>query len=173
VTNDLRQLTTRQLLRLYSDILSELVSRQVIRSRNAPLGDLAEWLVVRAYEGQLAPPSAKSWDVEARGRRLQVKARLIATEDRRSHNYSVFRSYDFDACVFLILDAHSYDVVQAVELSRAAVETLARETAWVKGSRIGTKVRLLDVPGAVDVSSDIRRALDLLDAPPEPATHAR
>src|SRR4051812_11037011 len=111
---DLRQLTGRQLLRLYSDILGELVSREVIRSRNAPLGDLAEWLVARAYEGRLAPPSEKSWDVEAQGRRLQVKARLIAAGDRRSHNYSVFRSYDFDACVFLILDAQTYDVVQAV-----------------------------------------------------------
>jgi hypothetical protein len=164
---DLQQLTGRQLLRLYSDILSELVSRGVIRSRNAPLGDLAEWLVVRAYNGQLAPPSAKSWDVEAQGRRLQVKARLIAADDRRSHNYSVFRSYDFDACVFLILDAHSYEVVQAVELSRSSVETLARETVWVKGFRIGTKVRLLDVPGALDVSSRIQRALALLDAPSE------
>lgn len=166
MTADLRQLTGRQLLRLYSDILGELVSREVIRSRNAPLGDLAEWLVARAYDGQLASPSEKSWDVEDHGRRLQVKARLIAAGDRRSHNYSVFRSYDFDACVFLILDAHTYDVVQAVELSRASVEALAQETAWVKGFRIGTKVRLLEVPGAIDVSSQVQQALDLLDASP-------
>lgn len=102
-----------------------------------------------------------------------MKARLIATEDRRSHNYSVFRSYDFDACVFLILDAHSYDVLQAVELSRVSVEALARETAWVKGFRIGTKVRLLDMPGAVDVSGDIRRAIHLLDASPEASPQSR
>lgn len=166
MNDDLRRLTGRQLLQLYSGILDELVSREVIRSRNAPLGDLAEWLVARAYDGQLAPPSAKSWDVEAHGRRLQVKARLIAEGDRRSHSYSVFRSYDFDECIFLIFDAHTYDVVQAVEISRASVETLAQETAWVKGFRIGTKVNLLDVPGAIDVSSQMRRALDLLSLLP-------
>ena len=60
---DLEHMSTRALLRLYSEILTELLQRGVVRSRNAPAGDLAEWLVARAYGGKLAPPSAKSWDV--------------------------------------------------------------------------------------------------------------
>lgn len=77
---DLAGLSTRQLLRLYADLLTELVDRGIVRSRNAPAGDLAEFLVREAYGGELAHPSEKSWDVRTPDRRrLQVKARLIPT----------------------------------------------------------------------------------------------
>lgn len=68
---------TQELLRLYAQILTELLRRGVVRSRNAPAGDLAELLVARAYSGDLAPLSEKSWDVDAGGRKLQVKSRVI------------------------------------------------------------------------------------------------
>lgn len=163
---DLADLTTRQLLRLYADLLTELVRRQVVRSRNAPAGDLAEYPVHLAYGGELAPPSEKSWDVRTPdGRLLQVKARLIADGDRRSHNYSPFRSWGFDACLFLLLDAHTYDVVQAVEVPVAVVQELARETAWVRGSRVSTRAPLVGLPGAVDRTGDLAAALRGLDVP--------
>lgn len=163
---DLSRLSTRELLRLYADILTALVERGVVRSRNAPAGDLAEYLVATAYGGELAPPSEKSWDVRADGRLLQVKARLIAAGDNRSHVYSPFRSWDFDACVFLLLDAHTYEISRAVELPVATVQALARETAWVKGFRITTKTPLLEQPGALDVTPVVRRALDALGSQP-------
>jgi hypothetical protein len=166
---DLSRLSTRDLLRLYADILTALVERRVVRSRNAPVGDLAEHLVATAYGGELAPRSEKSWDVRADGRLLQVKARLIVTGDTKSHVYSPFRSWGFDACVFLLMDAHTYDVARAVELPVATVQALARETAWVKGFRIATKSPLLEQPGAVDVTSAVRSALDALGTQP-PAT---
>jgi hypothetical protein len=161
---DLRALTARQLLRLYADLLTELVRRDVVRSRNAPAGDLAEHLVHRAYGGDLAPPSEKSWDVRTSdGRLLQVKARLITAGDRKNHNYSPFRSFGFDACVFLILDAHTYDVVQAVEVPVDGVRSLARETKWVAGSRVSTRAPLLGLAGAVDRTDEIAAALRSLD----------
>lgn len=167
-------MTTRQLLRLYAEILTELVRRGVIRSRNAPAGDLAEHLVRIAFGGELAPKSEKSWDVRAGGRLLQVKARLIAADDRRSHTYSPFRSWGFDACVFVILDAHSYEIVSAIEVPVAGVQELAKESAWVKGYRIGTRSNLRQVHGAVDRTDELRRALDSLDgARPAPSRAAR
>lgn len=157
-------LSTRQLLRLYADILTELVARKIVRSRNAPAGDLGEYLVQRAYGGELAPPSEKSWDVRTeQGLVLQVKTRLIAATDRKSHNYSPFRSWDFDACVFLIFDAHSYDVVRAVEVPVDAVRALVRATTHVNGFRIGTRTTLLDLPGAVDCTDQVARALRALE----------
>lgn len=163
---DLARLSTHQLLRLYADILTELIRRKVIRSRNAPAGDLAERLVAQAYNGTLTPPSAKSWDVLADGRRLQVKTRLISSGDSKSHNYSPFRSWDFAACVFLILDAYTYDVVSAVELPVEVVKKLARETRHVNGFLMGTRT-LLGLPGAVDRTADVAKALDELDMPAE------
>jgi hypothetical protein len=158
----LETLSTRGLLRLYADILTELLRRGVVRSRNAPAGDLGEYLVANALEGELAPPSEKSWDVRVGDRRLQVKVRLIVSGDRRSHYYSPFRSWDFDTCVVLLLDAHSYEVTSAVEVPVAGVKTLARETAWVKGFRISTRVDLLNIAGAIDRTAELGQALEAL-----------
>lgn len=159
---ELKHASTRDLLRLYADILTELLRRGVVRSRNAPAGDLAEYLVANAFGGELAPQSEKSWDVRVGNRHLQVKVRLIAAGDRRSHNYSPFRSWDFDACMFMLLDAHTYDVVRAVEVPVDGVRALARETTWVKGFRIGTQGDLRDVVGAVDRTTELRHALEAL-----------
>lgn len=160
---DLARLSTRDLLRLYADLLTELVSRGVVRSRNAPAGDLAEHLALQVYGGALAPPSEKSWDIRAAdGRLIQVKTRLIAADDRKSHNYSPFRSWHFDACLFLILDAHDYSVVSAVGLPVDTVRGLARATPHVNGHRVSTRTPLAGLPGATDLTDDLRRALDTL-----------
>ena len=158
----LEALSTRGLLRLYADILTELIRRGVVRSRNAPAGDLGEYLVATAFDGELAPPSEKSWDVRVDDRHLQVKVRLIASGDRRSHYYSPFRSWDFNSCVFLLLDAHSYNVASAVEVPVAGVQTLARETTCVKGFRVGTRVDLRNIAGAIDRTAELRHALETL-----------
>ncbi|HEX6597631.1 MAG TPA: hypothetical protein VF045_11880, partial [Acidimicrobiales bacterium] len=103
----------------------------------------------------------KSWDVRVGRRRLQVKVRLIAANDRRSHSYSPFRSWDFDACIFVLLDAH----LRRRGGNRGAVEgvqELAREVEWVKGFRIGTRADLRHVPGAVDRTAELRQALGAL-----------
>ncbi|MCU1364431.1 MAG: hypothetical protein JWN39_70, partial [Ilumatobacteraceae bacterium] len=162
-TVELDRLTTGELLRLYADILTKLLGRGVVRSRNAPAGDLAEYLVKTAFGGELAPPSAKSWDVQVGPRRLQVKVRLLDAGDRRSHSYSTFRSWDFDACVFVLLDARTYEVTRAVEVPVAGVQEMARETAWVKGFRIGTSAEFGGVAGAVDRTAEIRQARASLD----------
>lgn len=163
--HNLRSHSTLQLLRLYADILTELVRRQVIRSRNAPAGDLAEWIAATLYGGTLAPQSEKSWDVRAAdGRLVQVKARLIATGDNRSHVYSPFRSWDFDVCLFMVLDAHTYEVVRAVEVPAASVRAAASWNKHVNGSRIGTKTRLLNFDGAVDRTDEASAVVSTLGA---------
>lgn len=161
---DLGALTTRGLLRLYADILTELVARGVVRSRNAPAGDLGEHLVHRAYGGELGARSEKSWDIRAAdGRLIQAKTRLIAAGDKGSHVYSPFRSFDFDACVFLTFDAHTYDLVQAVEVPGASVEAIGRPNEHVNGQRIGTRTPLYTLRGALDVTDRVRAALDDFD----------
>jgi len=48
------------LLAAYAAILQELRDRGVVRTRNAPLGDYAEYLVAEVYGGELAANSVKS-----------------------------------------------------------------------------------------------------------------
>lgn len=161
---DVKALRTREILRLYAALLEELINRKVVRTRNAPAGDLAETLVAVAYRGTLAPNSEKSWDVLAEdGRRLQVKSRLVGRHTGGSQIFSVFRSWDFDACVLILLDAASYDVVSAVEVPPEVARSKARRSAWVSGDRIRVREDFTGLPGVVDVTARVRDALENLD----------
>lgn len=138
---DLSAISSHALLRLYADILTTLNQRGVLRSRNAPAGDLAEYLVASAYQGTLASQSKKSWDVATPdGRLLQVKSRVIEPGSRTSQNYSPFRSWDFDACVFVHFDAFTYEVADAVEVPTEAIRTLT-----TPDGHVGEKARRLTV----------------------------
>lgn len=152
-------MSTRRLLRLYAEILTELGTRQVLRSRNAPAGDLAEILVARAYGGELADPSTKSWDVLADGRRLQVKCR-VAHGRGRTQLFSPFRSWDFDACVFVIFDGFSYDVLRASEVGAEQVRAACRESVWVRGHRV--TVAKVDSLNGRDVTELLQSELERL-----------
>lgn len=163
--DNLRSRPTLQLVRLYADILTELTRRPVTRSRNAPAGDLAGWIAAALYDGTLAPQSEKSWDVRAAdGRLVQVKVRLIAEGDNRSHVYSPFRSWDFDVSLFILPNAHTYDVVRAVEVPVAAVQAAASWSRHVNGNRVSTKVHLLQIDGAVDRTDEASAAVSSLGA---------
>lgn len=150
--------STVALLRLYGAVLDELLRRGVVRSRNAPAGDFAEYLANKVYGGELAPASGKSWDVRAQdGRLVQVKCRVVRPK-QSGGNYSFLRSWEFDVCVFVKLNSVDYAVVSAVEVPRAGVESLARVSAHVNGSRVRLADDLLKVRGAVDRTTDFRRA---------------
>lgn len=124
------------LLSLYARILDELIRRAVVRTRNAPAGDLAEHLVRLAYDGVLAPNSEKSWDVKAAdGRLLQVKCRVVG-QGSQAQMFSPFRSWDFDACVFVVLDASTYEVRSAWDIPRGPIKEASYRSEWVRGDRM-------------------------------------
>jgi len=162
---DLAALSLRSLLQSYSAILRELLRRGVIRTLNAPAGDLAESLSTVAYRGSLAPNSEKSWDLQdSDGRLIQVKSRVIAAASRtKPVQFSVFRSWDFDAATFVVFEAETYDVLAAIEVPAHSVRAKSREVAWVGGSRLTVSIAMLSsLPGAVDRTADYRGALDRL-----------
>ncbi|MEX5296865.1 hypothetical protein QYM41_16430 [Kocuria sp. CPCC 205268] len=162
--DDLRGRDTRTLLRQYAETLTILKERNVIRSRNAPAGDLAETLVMKAYHGRLAPASQKSWDVEVPdGTRLQVKSRLVAPNSRSSQIYSAFRSWDFDRCVFVLFDISSYDVLRATDVPVERVRSVARRSEWVAADRISLATDLMALEDARDVTDLLSAALTALN----------
>lgn len=159
---DLSGLSAGQLLRLYAEILTRLRATGVVRSGNAPAGDLAERLVLDAYTGTLAPPSAKSWDVlTPDGRKLQVKCRVIASAKPNGQFFSPFRSWDFDACVFVLLDAATYDVALALEIDCESTRLMSRETTWVAGHRISI-ANVRASTSAKDVTRELAEAFAAL-----------
>lgn len=154
-------LTVRQLLASSVAVIDELIRRGLVRTRNSPLGDLAESLALRAYGGELAPNSEKSFDLRtADGRRLQVKARLVRLDDRRSQTFSAFRSWDFDAALFLLFDATNYDLAWAREVGRAETEALGRRVEHTNSYAI--LVRQAEAAG-IDVTGRLRDAYEEID----------
>jgi len=130
------------------------------------VGDIAEFLVRIAYEGDLAPPSEKSWDVlGGDGRRIQVKCRLVVRGAKGTQQYSPFRSWDFDVCVFITFDAYSYDVVQALEVLSTTVKDVAVPVPHVgaTAARVHTKTPFINLPGTVDATSRLQAVMEHLD----------
>ena len=155
----LEKLSTGELLSLSRKILAELRRREVIRSNNAPTGDYAELLVRVASGGELAPASQKSWDVQTtEGETLQVKARVV-TDPRQAgeRQLSVFRSWDFDACVIVLFD-DDFRVWRAAHLTVAQLEQSARFIEHVKGHRVMATDALLDQ--GEDWTERLRKAAD-------------
>lgn len=102
---DLTQLTVGELLTTYAGILDELRDRGLIRTKNAPVGDLAEYACAIAYCGELAKNSEKSYDLVADdGRRVQVKVRNVDGSTSPSQVFSPIRSFGFDVCVFILVN---------------------------------------------------------------------
>ncbi|RXZ72785.1 DUF6998 domain-containing protein [Agromyces albus] len=133
-------MTVGQLLTLYADILTELRRRGLVRTKNAPLGDLAEYAAALAYGGLLAKNSEKSYDLTAAdGRRIQVKARSVDRNASPSQTFSPIRTLGFDVTVFIIVDADTNSVKSAFEWSPTEVGTLGRWSEHTKGHvvRIG------------------------------------
>jgi len=167
---DLTAMSPRELLGLYSQILTELIARRVVWSRNAPAGDYAELLVAEAFGGRIAKASEKSWDVRVGERLLQVKCRVTDASSKKSQTYSPFRSFEFDSCVFVVLDSVSYDVIRAIKVDREVVEKSSSLSVWVAGSRVTVK-QVLAMKEATDVTAQLRGAQADVDARGRRAKH--
>ncbi|MFS0730048.1 hypothetical protein ABC270_08220 [Curtobacterium sp. 1P10AnD] len=160
---DTADLSVRQLLAASVAVIDELLRRGFVRTRNAPVGDLAETIALRAYGGVLAPNSEKSYDLLTEdGSRVQVKARLVDPADRRLQQFSAFRSWDFDLAVFVLLDARTYDIIWARELTRIETQQLGRRVEHINASAV--LVRQVAAAGR-DVSQAMVEAFDSLDEP--------
>jgi hypothetical protein len=76
---ELRTLRLSRLLRLYSELLQELVRRDVCRSTNNPVADIAELLIVEALGLDRAQKSAKGFDAtDSRGKKYEIKSPHLA-----------------------------------------------------------------------------------------------
>lgn len=136
ILNDdvLRGASELELLVTHESILAELHRRGVVRTNDAPVGQFAEWLAHRKLGGTLEPNSKKGFDLRTpEGRKVQVKARLLRPEKKRSERLlSVFRSFDFDDCLVLLFN-EKYEVSKAALLSAEVVKAHARESKHVHG----------------------------------------
>lgn len=158
--SDLEALSTADLLAGYSRTLAELRRRGIVRTNNAPAGDYAEWLVVKALGGTLAPNSEKSHDLTLPdGRRIQVKARVVSSPPTPGQlQTSPFRSWSFDLAALVLLDAVDYRPVLGVLVAVDLVREHAKARPHVNGEIVFIKPPLTTTPGVVDITDRLRVA---------------
>lgn len=155
--------SVRELLAGYAATLDELNARGIVRTRNPPLGDLAETLALRTYGGTLAANSFHSWDLTTDdGTTVQVKARLLDRADKSSQTFSAFRSFTFDAALFLLFDAANYDLVWARQLTADEAAALGRRVEHTNSTAIPIR-RVASV--GLDVTERVAAAYDRIDEP--------
>lgn len=155
---NLSDLTARELLERIEESMRELMRRGIVRSRNAPLGDVAERIVLIARGGTLEPNSTKSHDVTTpEGHRIQVKARIMSGNGGK---FSQFRSFDFDTAIFLTFDPQTLDITYARELTSSDVVENGSKSEWVRATTLtGGRVRAL----GTDVTAEMQAAYQRLD----------
>lgn len=149
---DLTTLSALDLLALNRQTLHELKGRGLIRTFNQPQGDIAERLVADAYDGVLAPPSEKSWDVQADDRRLQVKASVSTPQ------LSAVRSFEFTHLIVVVLSTDTMAPLEAREWTKDQAISMAKHDAHTNSYRIiANRMNLdqgRDITAAVKVAAE-------------------
>ena len=168
---DLSDMADRQLLALSAACVAELRERGVVRTGNAPLGDYAEWLAAKAFSGELAPNSERSFDLTTpAGVRIQVKSRRVSTPPNPGQlQTSPFRSWGFDQALLMLVDEKTYEIRRASLLPREVVEAMSRYVAHINGSNAYMTEDLMGHDEAIDVTGLLRAAAGDEPRPAEPA----
>ena len=149
---DLKQLPASGLIAVHTSVVNELLARHLGRTRTAPAAELPDLLVAEVYGD------------EASRRRLLVRSRMQLPSDRPSATYSPISDWDFDAAVFLVLDATTCGVIKAMEVPVGQVKTMASAKSGQDVARIRVDVDLLSLVGARDVTTEMEKALAVVDA---------
>ena len=160
------------LLRLYGDLLRELVRRGVCRSKNNPVADIAETLVSRALHLRLMEKSTKGYDaVDELGKRYEIKARRL-TPDNPSRMLSVLRDCEGKHFEYLagILFRQDFSVQRACLIPLDVVLAKAPFRKHVNGRILELKNELWDESGVIDITTQVASALAALDSAAATAT---
>ncbi|KQO98506.1 DUF6998 domain-containing protein [Leifsonia sp. Leaf264] len=151
---DLTTLTVGELLDTYSGILDELRRRGLVRTKNAPVGDLAEYAAAIAYGGTLENNSAKSYDLIAEdGRRVQVKVRNVAADTSSSQTFSAIRSDGYDVCLFILVAENRVSAAREWSPAEVAEHGKYRERSNSVAVRVGQLWK-----AGVDVTPSLQNA---------------
>lgn len=159
MAHELSEMKENQLLRLHAAIIDELKNREVVRTKNNPVGDYTEWLVLRALNLTLANNSASGYDgIDEKGIRYQIKGRRITAENK-SRQLSAIRKLNekgFDYLVGVVFD-QQYSVIDAVIVPHEVVGEYASYRAHVNA-------HILHLRGAILQDSRVRDIRGLISS---------
>ena len=107
----------------YSNILEQLTDGCVVKTRNNPVGDYTEWLVHKAYGGDLKGKSTKGYDLESDRKKYQIKGRWLS-KSTSSKQLSIIRGLGekrFDYLIGVYFDKE-FNVEEAWEIPHCVIK---------------------------------------------------
>jgi hypothetical protein len=158
MTQDLSAQSLRELLVNHVAILNEITKRGLTRTRGSLAGELGERITLAAYGGELSTAGMKSIDlVDGDRRSIQVKTRALEPGVNRIFAFS---SFDFDVLVAILIDATTFEIQWAKELTSAEATAIARYRVPSRDWAIATsKVKRT----GIDITERLRMAYSELD----------
>jgi len=156
--DDLAAQPLRVLLVTHVAVLQEISRRGLTRTRGSLAGELGERITVAAYGGELSTAGLKSIDrIDDAGRTIQVKTRVL---DPGVNRIFAFSSFDFDILVAIVLDATTFHIQWARELTSAEAAGIARYRA---PSRVWAIATSKAKRTGIDITERLRGAYSRLD----------
>ncbi|MFJ2620655.1 DUF6998 domain-containing protein [Glutamicibacter sp. NPDC087344] len=153
---EFNNLSDGELLRLEAHLRAEFLARGLIRTATNLMGEIAETLAQRVYGGKLQPPGTAASDViDAEGRLIQVKTRVLDLPDSRFFSFSTLK---FDLAVCLRFDRASNKLQWAREFNREELRPLL--SVGTHGFRLSMQKAMAQ---GKDVTKDFRDALNRMD----------
>ena len=150
----LRSLIPLDLLRAYAAIVDELWTRRIVRTKNNPVADYAEWMVVEKLGLTLEGNSRSGYDaVGPDGTRYQIKSRRI-TRESKSAQLSAIRRLDedpFDFVTAVIFEA-DFSIRYAAKIPREVIAELSRYTSHTNAHVFHFRDTVLEDPRVEDIT---------------------
>ena len=136
---------------------STLLTKAMCGTANE-VGEFAEILANKYYDGEQLPASNKSADIKTKdGKFIQVKSRKI--EKLKTTSLNVIRSWDFDLLVVIIFNKEG-NILKAIEIDSKTAEALATRNEHQNGKVLTTNQELLENPKSKDITNQLQNILD-------------
>lgn len=156
MTEDFKEKSTADLLKMHASIMEELRNRNVLRSANNPTGDLAEHLFCTAFGWDQASNSVKGLDaMDAAGVRYQIKGRRIHRRNP-SRQLSAIRDLEgFDVLAVVLFD-DDYNITRAALIPAEAVKSGSTYVPHTNSYKFIARDSIWQMPEVRDVTKQLR-----------------
>lgn len=157
--NDLKSLSKRELLKLYTELMTELRSREIVRSSNGPGADVAEGLVAKALSLTLNVASTAGYDgIDLHGRKVEIKCRRL-TRHNKSRQLSAIRNLESAHFDFLagVLFNEDFSVMRAALIPFLVVKDHAVFVKHTNGWKFVLRDSIWLLPGVEDITERLQQ----------------
>jgi hypothetical protein len=156
--NDFSPRSNRELLKLYTELMTELRSRGIVRTSNGPGADVAEGLVAKALLLTLNASSTAGYDgVDPQGRKVEVKCRRL-TRHNNSRQLSAIRNLEkahFDVLAGVLFN-EDFSVMKAALVPFQVVKDHAVFVKHTNGWKFVLRDSVWALPGVEDITGRLQ-----------------